>query len=104
MSVKIVRIVKPVRILEVNHSEFEAGGDTELLSEAITTYVENEMSTGEFYGILECYIPEAGLEAWEGVEAYGLKPSATFAFDGATARLFETSEGCFVEFFAKAVA
>lgn len=91
-------------ILEVNHIEFEAGLPTESLSDSLTCYVENELSTDEFYGILENYIPESGLEAWEGAEAYGLKPAATFAFDGSVeARLFETGNGFFVEFF-KAVA
>jgi hypothetical protein len=87
-------------ILEVNHEDFEAGLPTEMLSESLTCYVENELSTDEFYGILEDYIPESGLEAWEGAEAYGLKPSATFKFDAATARVFEASDGCFVAFFS----
>lgn len=89
-----------MQILEVNHEEYVDGLDTFPLSEAIVAYVNQEMSTEEFWGVAADHAPESGLESWKGAEDYGLKPQATFAFDGCKGRLFETSEGYVFDYFA----
>ena len=104
-----------MQVLEYNHAEFmstdgEAGTDS--LSMGISEYVNGEISTEEFWGILQENLPvdRSPLSVWEGGESYGIHQEETHGFDGDggdegptvyLALLFSTDEGYFVEYFKK---